>query len=45
MNKDYIMDDQDSEKIIGYSGFILFEECYEYNENACFIEYNETLSK
>ncbi|MCP4180697.1 MAG: hypothetical protein GY756_23300 [bacterium] len=23
--------------IIGYSGFVLFEECYEYNENACFI--------
>jgi Protein of unknown function (DUF1186) len=23
--------------IIGYSGFILYEECYEYNENACFL--------
>lgn len=22
---------------IGYSGFIIFEECYEYNENACYI--------
>ncbi len=22
---------------IGCSGFILFEECYEYNENACYI--------
>jgi len=22
---------------IGYSGFILFEECYEYNENACYL--------
>jgi hypothetical protein len=23
--------------IIGYSAFILFDECYEYNENACYI--------
>ncbi len=23
--------------LIGYSGFELFEECYGYNENACFI--------
>jgi len=23
--------------ILGYSGFILFEECYEYNEDACYI--------
>jgi len=23
--------------IIGYSAFILYEECYEYNENACFL--------
>jgi len=23
--------------IIGYSAFIFFEECYEYNENACYI--------
>lgn len=23
--------------IIGYSGFDLFEECYEYFENACYI--------
>lgn len=22
---------------VGYSGFILFEECYEYNENACYL--------
>lgn len=39
------MNDQDVDKIIGYSGFILFEECYEYNENACFIADNETLAK
>lgn len=23
--------------IIGYSAFTLFDECYEYNENACYI--------
>jgi hypothetical protein len=28
---------QDSETIIGYSVFELFEECYQYNENACYI--------
>jgi len=28
---------QDSGAVVGYSGFILFEECYEYNENACFV--------
>ncbi len=27
--------------IIGFSGFILFEECYEYNENACYISKSE----
>ena len=26
-----------NEPIIGYSGFGVFEECYEYNENACYI--------
>jgi len=26
-----------NEPIIGYSGFDLFEECYGYNENACYI--------
>ena len=26
-----------SKTIIGYSGFIVYEECYEYNEDACFI--------
>jgi len=36
---------KDSETVIGYSGFILFEECYEYNENACFIADTESLSK
>jgi len=30
---------------IGYSGFILFEECYEYNENACFIAGNQNMAK
>jgi hypothetical protein len=25
------------ESIIGYSGFDLFEECYGYNEDACYI--------
>jgi hypothetical protein len=25
------------ESIIGYSGFELLEECYGYNENACYI--------
>jgi len=23
--------------IIGYSAFILIDECYEYNENACYV--------
>ena len=27
--------------IIGYSAFILFDECYEYNENACYIADSE----
>ncbi len=26
-----------SEPILGYSGFDVLEECYGYNENACFI--------
>jgi len=26
-----------SDTVIGYSGLDLFEECYGYNENACFI--------
>ncbi len=33
MNKDKHPD----ETIVGYSGFILFEQCYEYIENACFV--------
>ena len=28
---------QRPEDIIGYSGFVLDEECYGYNEDACFI--------
>ena len=32
--------------IIGYSAFILFDECYEYNENACYIaDSPETLTE
>jgi hypothetical protein len=31
------MDMTDSRKHIGYSVFETFEECYQYNENACFI--------
>ncbi len=30
---------------LGYSGFIIFEECYEYNENACFIADTEDSAK
>jgi hypothetical protein len=29
---------------IGFSCFIIFEECYEYNENACFISESEDLA-
>lgn len=28
---------KEPETVIGYSGLDLFEECYGYNENACFI--------
>jgi len=31
------MSDDASESMIGYSLFDTSEECYEYNENACFI--------
>ncbi len=31
--------------ILGYSGFIIFDECYEYNENACFIADTRELAK
>ncbi len=34
--------DRDS---VGYSGFIIFDECYEYNENACFIADTQELAK
>nr|WP_320117431.1 hypothetical protein [uncultured Marinifilum sp.] len=27
--------------VVGFSGFILFEECYEYNEDACYISESE----
>jgi len=30
-------ENKNSETIIGYSAFRLFDECYEYNENACYI--------
>ena len=32
------------ENIFGYSGFILDEECYEYNEDACFIAGTKSLA-
>lgn len=28
---------EDKKTIIGYSGFLLFEGCYEYNEDACYL--------
>ncbi len=31
------MDHQESETVVGYAVFDTFEECYEYNENACMI--------
>jgi len=31
------MDYRDSETVLGYAVFDRFEECYEYNENACMI--------
>lgn len=33
--------DKNDNPIIGYSAFILFDECYEYNENACYIADSE----
>lgn len=39
------MKHEDSGTIVGYSGFILFEECYEYNENACYITDSYELAK
>ena len=35
------MENNDNQIIIGYSAFILFDECYEYNENACYIADSE----
>jgi hypothetical protein len=31
------MDRKESQTVLGYSVFEKFEECYQYNENACFI--------
>jgi hypothetical protein len=31
------MDHEDVDIIIGASGFILYEECYAYNEDACYL--------
>jgi hypothetical protein len=31
------MDCHESQTVLGYSVFEKFEECYQYNENACFI--------
>ena len=42
---DRIMRYQDKGRIIGYSGFIFFDECYEYNEDACFIADTQELAK
>lgn len=36
---------QDKDRVVGYSGFIIFDECYEYNENACFIADTQELAK
>ena len=32
------------ENIFGYSGFLVDEQCYEYNENACFIAGSKALA-
>ncbi len=34
-----------SKTIVGYSGFIRYEACYEYNENACFLADSEESAK
>lgn len=36
---------KNSDVVIGYSGFILYEECYEYNENECYISDTEEMAK
>ncbi len=35
------MDTDSRKKIIGYSGLDIFEDCYAYNENACFLADNQ----
>ena len=35
------MDTDNRKKIIGYSGLDIFEDCYAYNENACFLADNQ----
>lgn len=39
------MNAEDKSQEIGYSGFILFEECYEYNENACYLAESQDTAK
>lgn len=36
---------QDKGRVIGYSGFLFFDKCYEYNEDACFIADTKELTK
>ncbi|MBZ0110297.1 MAG: hypothetical protein K8F52_16735 [Candidatus Scalindua rubra] len=36
---------KDNKIVIGYSGFSRLEECYEYNEDACFIADNKDTLK
>ena len=35
------MEKKYDETIIGYSGFILFDDCYEYNEDACYLAHSK----
>ena len=35
------MKEENTEQVIGYSGFDLIEECYGYNENACYIAHTK----
>lgn len=39
------MSNIDKENIIGYSGFDPVEDCYEYNENSCYIADTPELAK
>jgi hypothetical protein len=34
-----------SKTIVGYSGFIGYEDCYEYNENACYLADNKEAAR